>query len=185
MQKRLALSLWFASSIILLSGSSGASTTAQERWDQRALAKPEAVSAWLRENTKTADRLTAQRSLEFGIKAQKQGRWPVASKAFGDSALFFPTPEALIGCADNQLRDLSGVRAREKDTSKTKDDLAWALAMYRSALAAEAQLKLLSAPALAQLKADEVCLDAYLKATNPSGAQGAACRPVKLYAVRP
>jgi hypothetical protein len=179
MQKRLARSLWCASSLILLSGLLGAGTPAQGEWNQRALSQPEAVSAWLQANTQTADRRMAQLSFEMGMKAQKQGRWSPAVKAFAESALDFPTPAALVGYADNQLRSLSSVRARNKDTSKAKDDLASALALYRSALAADAQLKQLAAPALAELKADEACLDAHLKA---DGKQAAACRPVQIYA---
>ncbi len=182
MQKRLALSLWFGSGLVLLSGLSGANTVAQDRWDQRALTRPEAVSAWLQANPhNSADQRIAQRYQEMGVKAQKRGNWSSASKAFGESALFFPSPRALVGNADNHLRDLSGVRARNKDTSKTRDDLAWALAMYRSALVADAQLKLLSAAELAQLKADEACLDAHLNA----GAPAAECRPAQLYRARP
>jgi tetratricopeptide (TPR) repeat protein len=176
MEKRLARSLWCASSLILLSGLSSAGMPAQLR--QEALGQPDTISAWLQANAKTADRRIAQRYQEMGLKAQKKGNWSSASKAFGESALFFPTPTALVGCADNHLRDLGALRTRQKDTSKAKGDLASALALYRSALAADAQLNELTAPALARLKADEACLDTHLKTGAP---QSPTCRPVRLY----
>ena len=185
MEKRWALSTWFASLLILFCGFARAGELAQDRWDQMALDKPEVVSAWLKENAKTADRKRAQVFFDEGTKYEKKGHWSMAVKSFGASALYFPTPMALIGDADNTLRSLSTVRARQKDTSKSKSDLEWALGTYRSALAAEEQLKMLSAQDLAQLKADEACLDTYLKAPSLPIPKDAACRPLKLYAHSP
>lgn len=182
MEKQLARSMWFASFFILFSGLATAAEVEKDQLDQRALMNPEAVTKWLEKNAKTADRKFAQITLEYGVKAEKQGNLSAAVKSFGESALSFPAPMTLIGYADNTLRMLSHVRTREKDTSKVKSDLSAVLGIYRSALAAEEQLKMLSIQALAQLKADENCLDTYLKAPSLPISKNAACRPLKLYA---
>lgn len=181
MEKRLVRSKWFASFLIVFSGLTSASELTENRWDQMALDKSQVVSAWLKQNEKTADRKRAQLFLDEGAKYEKKGDWSGAVKGFGASALYFPTPMALSRYVDNKLRSLSNVRARNKETGKYQSDLEWAIATYRSALAAEEQLKLLSAQELAQLKNDEACLDAYLKDPRWPIPKDTACRPLKLY----
>ena len=185
MDKQLARSMWFASFFILFSGLATAAEFEKNQLDQRALMNPEAVTKWLEKNAKTADRKFAQITLEYGVKAEKQGNSSAAVKSFGESALSFPAPMTLIGYADNTLRMLSHVRTREKDTSKVKSDLSAVLGIYRSALASDTQLKLLSGSALAQLKADEACLDAFLKKDkSPIPPISTECRPLNLYVIK-
>ncbi|MBK6973753.1 MAG: hypothetical protein IPH26_12685 [Sterolibacteriaceae bacterium] len=201
MTKRLALLLWFASGSGLLCAPPSAMGSGAVRspnpsfsLDQSALSQPDTIAAWLKQHATTADRRTAQRYFEMGVSAQKQGNWSRAAKAFGESALFFPTPAALKGYGDSLLRDLASVRARNRDTTQSGADLSRSLAVYRSALAAEAQLKMLSAPALAQLRADESCLSEHLAkadattttAMTPARsadrpAPASECRPLALY----
>lgn len=170
----------FALAVVL----SGTAVAAPAALDQDALTQPQAVAAWLRAHAKTADRGVAQRYFTMGLEAQRQGNWSRASKAFGESALFFPTPAALTAYADNQLRSLSRVRAREKSgASEAAGDLKQALSLYRSALAADQHLALLSPTAAARLKADESCLSQHLEsaAERKAGPAGpGACRPVEL-----
>lgn len=199
MASQLARSLWFASALGLFCASrvaigNGAAETPISllALDQTALTQPDTIAAWLKQHAKTADRRTAQRYFEIGVKAQQQGHWSRAAKAFGESALFFPTPAALRGYGDNLLRDLASVRARTKDTAQAGADLSRSLAVYRSALAAEAQLKVLPAPALAQLRADEACLSEHVAkrgtttttataSPKPADLPASACRPLALY----
>jgi hypothetical protein len=159
--------------------------------DQTALTEPETISNWLAQHAATADRQTAERYFDVGVKAQNQSNWSRAAKAFGESALFFPGPAALQGYADNTLRDLGKLRRRTNDDTQAVADLSRALKIYRSALAADAQTRTLTAPVLAKLKADEACLDKHIAKGAGKGAErttaamlseaGAQCRPLLLY----
>jgi hypothetical protein len=177
--------MWCLSGFALVAALSGGAVVAPTALDQDALTQPQVVTAWLKAHAKTADRQVAQRCFAMGLQAQRQGNWSRASKAFGESALFFPTPAALTSYADNQLRNLGRVRARERiGAHEAAADLKQALNLYRSALAADQDLRMLSPSAAASLKVDEACLSQHLEQAagreTPAG-DADACRPVELY----
>ncbi len=190
MVKKLALSLPF-SGVFLFGPPQAAMASAGDNpsmsLTQESLSEPATITAWLQKNEQTADRRIAKRYFDLGVAAEKHSQWSRAVKAFGESALFFPAPNALVKYADNSLRDRSKVRRHQVDKGIPDmiPDLQHALAVYRSARAANAALKSLSASAVNQLEADEACLGAYVDAAlqkkEAVAPKQKKCRPLALY----
>jgi hypothetical protein len=156
---------------------------------QEQLSQPDAVAAWLRQHAKTADRKTAKFAFDLGVKSEKVHYWGRAAKSYGESSVFFPTPTALTRYADVLLRERATVRAREREVGYAAVDLGRALSLYRSAVAADDELKELRTAERGQLDADIACLVDHLdKAAASSTApkamtarQEGTCRPLSLY----
>ncbi len=185
MERQLARSKWFASGWFAACGLAVAAGVEPPYLHRDDLENPQAIAAWLDKYAATANKRAAQIEFARGEAYQKRRYWSAASKAFGESALAFPTPAALVARTDNRLRGLAEIRVREKETTHARDDLAGALPVYRSALAAEGRLRMLSASALAQLQADEACLNAHLEANTASTWTPQTCRPLSLYTAPP
>jgi len=163
---------------------------------QASLAQPDEVVAWLKKNARAADQTSAQRYLAMGQDAQKKGNWSRAAKAFGESALLFPSAAALKGYADSLLQALGALRRSQEpaaaDLARVHADLSLLLSLYRSALAAQAVVSSLSRAEVARLQSDERCLKSYLTpikgqstgATDAGSgtlAPDSTCRPLRLY----
>ncbi len=117
---------------------------------------------------------------DAGMKAKTQKRFGPAGKAFGESAIYYPTPDAIREYADINLRSLGEIRERNKNRAEyMKSDLSSALALYQSVLASDAVLTTLSATEKKQTKQNVDCLAGYLrteKAQTP-------CPPLQAYGV--
>lgn len=144
MPKQLVRSLWFASALLLPCACAFGDDPPV--LGQSDLKKPAAVSQWLKENGAIADKARAKAMFGAGVKAKEQKRFGPAAKAFGESAIYYPTPEAIREFADAELLTLGGIRERNKDRKwQKKSYLSSALSLYQSALAADSVLRTLSA----------------------------------------
>jgi hypothetical protein len=155
------------------------------------LASQEAVTSWLRAHKRHANQKLAAGAYEDGKKSMKQRDWGAATKHLGESAILYPAPGTLILYGDAHTQFISMVRARNKDSTQGNTDLSYALAVYKTARAANSELKSLSEKQLASLEADIACTETFLskypKATDSvsaikSAAQIKDCRPLVLYA---
>lgn len=130
------------------------------------LEKPEVVKAWLIENSARADKESAREFFELGQKLKKERRWALASKAFGGSAIRYPTPQALNEYAEASIRDL-GIRL----------DAQYVVPLYQSAIAADTVLHLMSNEEKRATQNNLDCLRVYMqiKKVQPG------CRPLQAY----
>jgi len=143
---------------------------------QEALSKPELITGWLKQNA-AADRRDADWFFKTGVKAMTDRRWSLAAKAFGDSALRFPTPQALMEYADAWLHMLHEIRSSPGNAPVAAEpDLAHAEKIFRSALAANALLNSLNAREKEQTEQDATCLASYIQSHVETD-----CRPLHLY----
>lgn len=136
------------------------------RMFQDDLERPEVVKAWLIENGAKADKESAREFFELGRKLKKEKRWALASKAFGGSAIRYPTPQALNEYAEASIRDLG-----------TRLDAQYVVPLYQSAIAADTVLHLMSEEEKSATKHNLDCLHVYmqLKKVQPG------CRPLQAY----
>ena len=174
MARRLVVSLLCASALVAVhADESQPPVLAQEQ-----LSQPDTVVDWLKSNDMQADKKTAKMAYDHGQKSKQRGSWSAAAKAFGDSAIHYPSPAALREYADNGLRVYGAVRHRDKTYRENcQRDLGEAEAIYRTALAADTVLKLLSEHERRQIQANADCLADYIKSSESSG----ACPPLQLY----
>ncbi|MCW7536989.1 hypothetical protein OOT46_03860 [Aquabacterium sp. A7-Y] len=183
MARQLALLLWFAS-VLPLAHASESSATGPSELSQKDLGNPKAVETWLKENgakAHKADKKNSQRAYEYGQLKKQRKEWGAAAKAFGESALFYPTPKALNEYADNWLRMLGEIRQREKTYGERwQADLSEAEATYRTALAADSVLKLMTDKERQQTRKNAECLADYIKSQVKQG----DCLPLQLYGVK-
>ncbi len=178
MPKPLVRSLWFASVVAL--GSGYAFGDDPPMLGQDDLKKPATVSAWLKENGDKADKARAKTMFAAGLQAKAEKRFGPAGKAFGESAIYYPTPEAIHEYADVQLHTLGEIRERNKDRGQhMKSDLSSALSLYQSVLASDTVLATMSAAEKQQTKQNVDCLAAYLRSEKAS----MPCPPLKAYGV--
>lgn len=112
-----------------------------------------------------------------GTKAREQANqgkrsWGPVAKSFGESALYYPRPLALMGDAEAMLRDVGGANKPEQ---VKKSVLEGALNEYKSAIAADDFLKELTSKQRAELNHYRECIAGYLDVKAAS----ATCQPVK------
>lgn len=164
MAKLLAQSLLFAS--VLLLQSTLALAHEAPRLIQDDLDKPAVVKAWLIENGVKADKVAAREFFDLGRKLKKEKRWALATKAFGGSAIRYPTPQALNEYAEASIRDLG-----------TRLDAQHVVPLYQSAMAADTVLHLMSEEEKRSTQNNLDCLRVYmqLKKVQPD------CRPLQAY----
>lgn len=179
MPKRSVRSLWFAS--VLALPCACALGDEPPMLSQDDLSKPAVVSAWLKENGAKADKARAKTFFDAGVKAKSQKRSGPAGKAFGESAGYYPTPQAINEYADITVRMLGETRTRNKDRhAHEKSDLASTESLYRSALAADAVLKSLSADEKQRTLQNADCVGIFIK----SGVVQSSCPPLQTYGLR-
>ncbi|AKJ29449.1 hypothetical protein [Caldimonas brevitalea] len=145
---------------------------------QKDATDPEAVVAWLKANAAKADKAAAKMAYEHGQALKKRKDWGAATKAFGDSTAFYPTPAAFTEVAEAQLRMLGEIRQRHRNYDQHwRRDIGEAEATYRSALAADSVLRQMTAQERQQAQQNAECLADYLKSAQPPR----NCAPLKLY----
>lgn len=164
MAKLAALSLLFASALLLQSMSVLAQKISTLTQDD--LEKPAVVKAWLIENGARADKTAAKEFFDLGLRLKKEQRWALATKAFGGSAIRYPTPQALNEYAEVSIRDLG-----------TRLDAQHVLPLYKSAMAADSVLHLMNEKEKKATQNDLDCLRLYMqsKKIQPD------CRPLQAY----
>jgi hypothetical protein len=171
-------SLYCVSAVLCLCASACAESGTVAALTQDDLADPVRVAVWLKENSKLADRKQAQHFYSAGKAASAEGRLGIAVKAFSDSAILYPAPDTLAEYADALLREMGGLRARTGTMAKKElGDLTEAERVYRAALAADGELRVLGATAKQQLERDARCVADYLESKRPD----LVCRPLGLY----
>ena len=144
---------------------------------QEKVSDPEFVTTWLQSN-KNIDQTDAKRFFQLGMKDKARAAWSPAAKSFGASMLLYPGPEALHEYIEAHLRGLAMVRQREGNIQeKLEADMAGALRLYRSALAADTVLRTLSAAERAEIQAHADCLQAYAASGRPD----MDCQPLHWY----
>jgi hypothetical protein len=164
MAKLLAQSLLFASALLLQSTSGLAQDAPKLTQDD--LEKPAVVKAWLIENGAKADKKAAKEFFDLGQKLKKEKRWALATKAFGGSAIRYPTPQALNEYAETSIRDL-GIRL----------DAQHVVPLYQSAIAADTILHLMSEEEKNATQNNLDCLRVYMQAKKVQP----DCHPLQAY----
>lgn len=177
MARLLALSLWFASVFVLPGCNAQESTKATKLLTESEAGNAEFVSRWLTQH-RAANQKEAQRFLQQGEREKQRGNWSGATKAFGESMIRYPSPQALAGYAEAELRMLGAVRARDKNMNEhVAVDVKHALAFYEAALSANTVLGTLPAQEVEQLRKNVDCLKANLAAANKQP----GCAPLERY----
>lgn len=166
MAKLSARSLLFASALLLQIAPALAQDAPKLAQDD--LEKPEVVETWLIENRSKADTTSAKEFFELGQKLKKEKRWALATKAFGGSAIRYPTPQALNEYAEASIRDL-GIRLDPKHV----------VPLYQSAMAADSVLRLMNEDERASTRKNIDCLSTYMqtKKAQPD------CHPLRAYGI--
>jgi hypothetical protein len=170
---------WFARCILLLFCCASALADASNAplLSQEQLKDSQAVTKWLRKNRGKADTSRAEQFFKSGERAKRQGRWGPAGKAFAESAIRWPRPQALSEYADALLRARGEMRRKANTLHKhSREDLREAEHLYRSALAADGELGMLSAKEKEGLMANVACVSAYVQ----SG-QAVKCAALDVY----
>lgn len=184
MAKQSARHLWFASLLALpcawVIGSDlpNVAIGTPPMLTQDDLRKPAAVSEWLQKNREHADKGKAREFFVAGQKAKAQKRFGPTGKAFGESAIYYPTPETISEFADVTLGMLGEIRSRNKNRKEhLKSDLISAESLYRSALSADSVIKTLSDSERRRIRLNADCVGAYLQ----SGSSSPTCPPLRIY----
>ncbi|NRF69437.1 hypothetical protein HLB44_20765 [Aquincola sp. S2] len=159
--------LLFCASVLLGSVATGAWASGGAALAADDLKNAQVVGAWLKANRGSAPREQANQFLALGERARRAGRWGAASKSFGESALLFPSPEALMAYGHALLHERAATRAAASaPADRQHADWQEIGALYSTALAADDQLHTLKPALRAALAADAGCL--------AKAAQGAA-----------
>lgn len=161
--KRQSVPLSFgASFFMVLVGVAAAS----ERIAQTDLVTPESVTSALRSEIGDPTRASAKQLFALGLKyrerAEKDGNWAPAAKAFGESALLYPSPLTLMQYADCTLQATSRM-ARAEGAEEPSQQLEGMLPIYDSAIVADKILHELTSDQRAQVIHYRNCLADYLR----------------------
>ena len=172
--------LLFATSLLMTSV--GCVTTGNESpvLTQQDLENPDAIVAVLKKGVSKENKATANTFYQQGIALRaetmkgKRG-WGAAAKTFGESALYNPSPLALMDYVHAILRDFGSWHPARKTKDMQTKQLAWALQIYRSAQAADNLLPELSDKQRSELNEFVSCLDGFVS----KGEGSDSCRPLK------
>jgi hypothetical protein len=174
MRVMLAGLVWLLSSLLSCSSAQTFSYLTQKQ-----LRDAQFVSDWLKTNISNLDQKGATTYFNLGMKYKKEKYWSAAAKSFGESAIRYPSPQALIHYAQANSLSLSAARAREKSTDQFKlADMRSALQIYKSASAADAVLNTLSSVEKNQLQANIGCLNTFVET---EGKPQKNCAPLMSY----
>jgi hypothetical protein len=173
MAQRTVRSSWCASAWLLgtVVTAASASAPAPSALVQEDLKDAPRVAAWLKVNRGSAGRQHADQFLALGDRARRAGRWGAASKSFAESALLYPSPEALMAYGHALLHERAATRAAAgADLERQRADWAEIGLLYSSALAADDQVHTLKPAQREALAADASCLaKAAQGPTDPTG----------------
>jgi hypothetical protein len=168
----------FVSLLVLPLSSASERISHEKLLTDKELEYPEFVVNWLKTEGANADMAMVGKSFQYGLKAKQQGRWGPAGKAFGESMIRYPSPQAIAEYINAELHDLGAVRAREKTVNRFKrKDMIHARKYYRSALAANTVTNTLSSEEKTQLQGNIQCLDYFIR----FGKVQPTCRPLQAY----
>lgn len=104
-----------------------------------------------------------------------------AAKAFLESMIRYPSPQALAGYAAAESRMFGEIRARNKNVDQyIASDMARALDYYQSAIAADAVLKVMPEHEIEQIKKNVACLVIYLRSKKVQK----NCQPLEIYTAK-
>ncbi len=183
MTKRLVRSLWLSSLLLGCCGSAVASGSAilAKPLEQRELNNPVRVATWLKENAAKADKVLARRFFDQALKDKARKAWGPAAKGFCESALFFPTPHALSECANAVAHSVGSTRSRENTYSqKSGEDVQHIQSLYRSAMAADVVLVVMTDKEKAQIHHHAECLAKFVQTRQMQ----ANCQPLQAYGIK-
>lgn len=166
MQKLLAAFLWCASAWAVADASMPKEAAAPLLTEQE-VRNPQFVAQWLGSASAKGDHKSAKWFFSLGLKEKKARNWSGASKAFGESARRYPSPQALLEYADADLKMLGQVRAREGFPPQlVQGDMAHALGFYEASLAGHGVTKTLSPQELQRVEQHVSCLKTYLQSSQ-------------------
>lgn len=177
MEKRSVLFLLCASFLSLTYAQ--ASNSKIKLLSQDEAGNAQCVTEWLNSHHNNVDHTLSNDFYTKGVEASQKGNWSLATKLFGESMIRYPTPQALQGYIDSELRMLGQVRKRSNNTELFIDgDIKYAKGFYESARAANSILKTLSGPEEKQLQQNIDCLVQYQETRAYKAAE---CMPLQLY----
>jgi hypothetical protein len=166
MRRLLALCLWFASAFA--SAASLAPKEPLQLLKEQQARDPQFVVQWLNSVGAKTDQKDAKWFFSVGLKEKAARNWSAASKAFGESMIRYPSPQALLEYAEADLRMLGQVRAREGFPSQlVRGDMEHALGFYEAAVAANGVTKTLSPQDAKRLEHNASCLRRHLQSPQP------------------
>ncbi|WP_245951451.1 hypothetical protein [Paracidovorax anthurii] len=142
---------------------------------------PRLVVQQLQQPGDETDKKLAGQLLRQGQQQSQRRNWSAAVKLLGESMIRHPTPEALAGYADAEIRMLAQARAHERDLDeRIQGDMRHAVRFYESSLAADSVLKTLGPQKRFQVERNVACLQAFLR----TGDKGKPCEPLHWYLPR-
>ena len=154
-------------------------------------AKPTVLITWLNRYGATADKAGAAVLFKAGSKQKKRGGWHLAIRSFCESALYYPTPQALSECANAHLQNsgdyYNGISLAQSDREERarieesiRDGMKYPESIYRSALAVDAALNVLSTAEKKQVRKNVDCLAVFIQSQKvlPD------CQPLKAYGLK-
>lgn len=176
MVKLLALLLWFASSLLGPYVFAKEEATEKQFLTNEQLRDAEFVATWLKTKATNVNKKEAARFLETAMAAKNSS---AAAKGFLESMIRYPSPQALAGYAAAESRMFGEIRKRNKNVDQhIISDMGRALDYYKSAIAANAVLKIMPEHEIEQVRKNVACLTIYLQAKTPQK----NCQPLQNYA---
>ncbi len=175
---KLSVQLLFGASLVLAVIASSSANGPKQALTQRDLRNPKAVIEILRSEVNDDHKASAKQFFSLGVKyrqrAEKDGNWGPAAKAFGESAVLYPRPLTLKEYAESSLRAQSRAAAR-KGLEEQLEVLNQTIDLYKSAIAADDILRELSQSQRAQLDQNRICVDKFLQERQLSS----SCQPLQ------
>lgn len=176
MVKQSVRSKWLISLFLLIISNSSLANMFEGLLKQKDLANPNYIVTWLKENSPQIEQINdAKIFFEYGLKATNPAS---AMKSFGESAIRYPSPQAIIEYTNAELKMLGrdGFLHNKIDINMA-NDMKRANLQYQSALAADGVLNTLSEKEKTTLQNNINCLNEYLE----SGVQEKDCLPIKYF----
>jgi hypothetical protein len=181
MGKLLALSLWFVSVLSLPCALAQENTNTNKYLTEEEVSNEKFVSSWLKTRGATADQKESKWYFEQGVREKQKKNWSAATKAFGESMIRYPSPQALAEFAAAELRMLGKIRVRENSVNQYKvADMRRTLDFYKSSLAANAVLNTMSKRESERVRMNADCLLTYIH----SGKMQRNCQPLQEYGIK-
>ncbi len=170
MEKRWVLLLWCLGVLWFGCALAQEKTTAPGFSTVEQAGDPSFVADWLKQNGTVVDRTEANRFFEVGMREKQKKNWSAATKAFGESMIRYPSPQALAEYAEAELQMLGEIRSRDKSYEQNKlPDLAHALNYIRSALAADSALETMPKAERGKTQLNADCLSVYIQSGKHQG----------------
>ncbi len=161
MAKLLALLLLFANTALSPCAFANGGAIKTPYLTDEQLRNAEFVSTWLKTKATTTAQKDARPFLEAAMRAKNSS---AAAKAFLESIIRYPHPQALVGYAVAETRMLGEIRARNNNVDQyIGSDMLRTLDYYKSAIAADAVLQVMPKNEMEQVQKNAACLTTYLR----------------------